>query len=81
MKKQKKKKKHKFKFNRINPIHQTNAKRIITVTMNDVQCESSVKYIRDSSIESIPKLFEIANQVGKSFKQSGNKFQNQKMNP
>jgi len=50
-----------IKFNRINPILQTNANWIITVTTNDVQCKSSVKCIRDSSIESIPKLFEITN--------------------
>ena len=50
-----------FKFNSTNPIHQTNANRIIIVTMNDVQCESSVKCIRENSIESIHKLFKIAN--------------------
>ena len=50
-----------IKINSINPIHQTNTNRIITVTTNDVQCKSSIKYIRDSSIESIPKLFEITN--------------------
>ena len=54
-------KKIQIKFNEINPIHQTNSNRIITVTKNDVECESSVKCVRDSSIESIPKLFEIAN--------------------
>ena len=36
----------------INPIHQTNANRIITVTTNDAQCESSFKCIRENSIES-----------------------------
>jgi len=41
-----------FKIKRINPIHQTNANRIIIVTMNDVQCKSSLKCIRESSIES-----------------------------
>ena len=39
-------------FDSINSIHQTNANRIITVTTNDVQCESSLKCIRESSIES-----------------------------
>ena len=58
---QQSKNKIQIKFNSINPIHQTNANRIITVTTNDVQCESSVKCIRESSIESISKLFEIAN--------------------
>ena len=70
-----------FKFNNINPIHQTNANGIITVTTNDVQCESSIKRIKESSIESIPKLFEVANQVGKSSKQSMIKFRNQEINP
>ena len=64
------------KFNSINPIHETNVKWIITVTTNDVQCESSLKCIRESSIESISKLFEIANYVGRSSKQSVIKFQN-----
>jgi len=50
-----------FKIKIINLIHQTNANRIITITMNDVQCESSVKCIRERSIESIAKLFEISN--------------------
>jgi len=50
-----------FKFNSTNPIHQTNANQIITVTTNDVQCEGSVKCIRENSIESIPKNFEITN--------------------
>ena len=63
-----------FKFNNTNPIHQTNVNRIITVTTNGVQCESSVKSIRENSIKSISKLFEIANLVGKSSKQSVNKF-------
>ena len=48
-----------IKFDSINPIHQTNANWISTVTTNDVQCESLVKCIRKSSIESISKLFEI----------------------
>ena len=56
---EKKKNRMQIKFNSINLIHQTNANQIIIVIMNDVQCESSVKCIRDSSIESIPKLFEI----------------------
>ena len=42
-----------FKFKSINPVHQTNANKIITVTTNDVQCESSLKCIRESSIESL----------------------------
>jgi len=50
-----------IKFDSINPIHQTNANQIITVTTNNVQCESLVKCIRESSIESISKLFEITN--------------------
>ena len=37
-----------FKFNIINPIHETNANQIIIVTTNDVQCESLVKCIKDS---------------------------------
>jgi len=36
----------------INPFQQTNANRNITVTTNDVQCESSLKRIRESLIES-----------------------------
>ena len=40
-----------FKFNNTNPIHQTNVNRIITVTTNGVQCESSVKSIRENSIK------------------------------
>ena len=63
-----------FKIKIINLIHQTNANRIITITMNDVQCESSVKCIRERSIESIAKLFEISNQSGQSSKQSVIKF-------
>jgi len=63
-------------FNNINPIHQTNAKRVITVNTSDVLCESSVKCIRESSIQSISKLFEITNYVGRSSKQSMIKFQN-----
>ena len=51
------KSKTQIKFDSINTIHQTNANRIITITTNDVQCESSVKCIRESSIESISKLF------------------------
>ena len=69
------------KFNSINPIHQTNANRIIIITTNDVQCETSVKCIRESSIESISKLFEIANQVEKSSKQFVIKFRYYEMNP
>ena len=71
---EKKKNRMQIKFNSINLIHQTNANQIIIVIMNDVQCESSVKCIRDSSIESIPKLFEITSQVGKSSKQYVIKF-------
>ena len=41
-----------FNIKSINPIHQINANRIITVTRNDVQCESLLKCIRESSIES-----------------------------
>ena len=55
------KSKTQIKFNSVNPIHQTNVNWIIIVTMNDVRRETSVKCIRDSSIKSIPKLFEIAN--------------------
>ena len=40
-----------IKFDSINQIHQTNANLIITVTTNDVQCESLVKCIRKNSIE------------------------------
>jgi len=46
------KKKIQFKMKSINPIHQTNANRIITVTTYDVQRESSLKCIKESSIES-----------------------------
>ena len=38
-----------------------NANRIIIFTTKDVQRESSLKCIRESLIESISKLFEIAN--------------------
>ena len=50
-----------IKFNSINLIHQANANQIIIVTTNDVQFERSFKCTRDSSIKSIPKLFEITN--------------------
>jgi len=36
----------------INPIHQTSEIELERVTMNDVQCESSLKCIRESSMES-----------------------------
>jgi len=50
-----------IKFDNINQIHQTNANQMVIVIMNDVLCESSVKCIRESSIQSISKLFDIAN--------------------
>ena len=37
------KNKTQFKFKSINPIHQTNENRILTITTNDFQCESSLK--------------------------------------
>jgi len=55
----KKQNKIQFKIKSINPIHQTNTNRIITVTKKVVKCESLLKCIRENSIASISKLFEI----------------------
>jgi len=46
LKKEQNKNRIQFKIKSINPIHQTNANRIIIVIRNDVNCESSLKYIK-----------------------------------